>query len=244
MDLLAALKRPEGQSLEFKRDLSSPDAALRTITAFANTAGGTLLVGVEDATHHVRGVRDVLDLEERLANLISDRIVPRLVPGLEFLTWRDTHVLGVEVHPSPTRPHFLKREGLERGVYVRVGSTNRRADRVLVEELAIAARAAAELGFRRHARDWREVVEDPAVDVVDVTTPNDLHFEVAMARATRSVRPDLRSASRSNSAPPFDEIKPPEKFARTPRRRQLENFIAPWLHCVTIWLLVRFSAGN
>ena len=46
MDLLAALKRPEGEILEFKRDLSSPDAALRTITAFANTAGGTLLVGV------------------------------------------------------------------------------------------------------------------------------------------------------------------------------------------------------
>ena len=46
---------------------------------------------------------------------------------------------------------------------------------------ATAARAAAELGFRRHARDWREVVEDPAVDVVDVTTPNDLHFDVAMA---------------------------------------------------------------
>ena len=123
MDLLAALKRSEGKTLEFKRDLSSPDAALRTITAFANTAGGTLLVGVEDATHHVRGVRDALNLEERLANLISDRIVPRLVPGLEILPWRDTHVLGVEVHPSPSRPHFLKREGLERGVYVRVGST-------------------------------------------------------------------------------------------------------------------------
>ena len=45
----------------------------------------------------------------------------------------------------------------------------------------IAARAAAELGFRRHARDWREVVEDPAVDIVDITTPNDMHYEVAMA---------------------------------------------------------------
>ena len=44
-----------------------------------------------------------------------------------------------------------------------------------------AARAAADLGFRRHARDWREVVEDPNVDVVDITTPNDLHFDVAMA---------------------------------------------------------------
>ncbi len=46
---------------------------------------------------------------------------------------------------------------------------------------AIAARAAASLGFRRHARDWREVVEDPGVDIVDITTPNDLHYEVAMA---------------------------------------------------------------
>ena len=140
MDLLAALKRPEGKTLEFKRDLSSPDAALRTVTAFANTAGGTLLVGVEDATRHVRGVREPLDLEERLANLISDRIAPRLVPGLELLPWRDTHVLGVEVHPSPSRPHFIRREGPERGVYVRVGSTNRRADRELIEELRRLAR--------------------------------------------------------------------------------------------------------
>ena len=140
MDLLAALKRPEGKTLEFKRALSSPDAALRTITAFANTAGGTLLVGVEDATHHVRGVCEALDLEERLANLISDRIAPRLVPDLELLPWRDTHVLGVEVHPSPSRPHFIKREGPERGVYVRVGSTNRRADRELIEELRRLAR--------------------------------------------------------------------------------------------------------
>lgn len=34
------LKRPEGKTLEFKRDLSSPDRALKTIVAFANTAGG------------------------------------------------------------------------------------------------------------------------------------------------------------------------------------------------------------
>ena len=140
MDLLAALKRPEGKTLEFKRDLSSPGAALRTITAFANTTGGTLLIGVEDVTRYVRGVSAALDLEERLANLISDRIAPRLVPGLELLPWRDTHVLGVEVHPSPIRPHFIRREGPERGVYVRVGSTNRRADRELIEELRRLAR--------------------------------------------------------------------------------------------------------
>jgi len=128
MDLVDALKRLEGKTLEFKRDLSSPDGVLRTVVAFANTAGGTLLIGVEDTTRHVRGVREPLDLEERLASLISDSILPRLAPDLDILPWRRTH---------------LKREGLEGGVYVRVGSTNRRADRELIEELRRFARGEA-----------------------------------------------------------------------------------------------------
>jgi len=140
MDLLELLKRPEGKTLEFKRDLSAPEGALRTLVAFANTSGGTLLVGVEDGTRHVRGVSEPLDLEERLASLISDHIVPRLVPELEILPWRRTHVVAVQVYPSPGRPHYLKREGLDGGAYVRVGSTNRRADRELVEELRRFAR--------------------------------------------------------------------------------------------------------
>lgn len=140
MDLVEALKQPEGKTLEFKRDLSSPDGALRTIVAFANTAGGTLLLGVEDRTRHVRGVAEPLELEERLASLISDSILPRLVPDLEVLPWRRTHVVAVQVHPSGSRPHHLRREGLEGGVYVRVGSTNRRADRELIEELKRVAR--------------------------------------------------------------------------------------------------------
>ena len=111
MDLTGILKRPEGKTLEFKRDLSSPDGAIKTIVAFANTAGGTLLIGVEDRSRHVRGVPEPLDLEERLANLVSDRISPRLVPEIEILPWRRTQVLALHVHPSPSRPHFLSREG-------------------------------------------------------------------------------------------------------------------------------------
>ncbi|MBI3974911.1 MAG: putative DNA binding domain-containing protein [Armatimonadetes bacterium] len=143
MDLLDVLKRPEGKMLEFKRDLSSPEGMLRTVVAFANTAGGTLLIGVEDGTRHVRGVSDPLDLEERLASLMSDSILPRLVPDLEILPWRRTHVLAVQVYPSPSRPYYLKREGPDGGVFVRVGSTNRRADRELIEELKRFARGEA-----------------------------------------------------------------------------------------------------
>jgi predicted HTH transcriptional regulator len=140
LDLVEILKRPEGKTLEFKRDLSSPDGALKTIVAFANTAGGTLLVGVEDRSRHVRGIPDPLDLEERLANLVADRISPCIVPEIEILPWRRTQVLALEVHPSASRPHHLTREGPTAGVYVRVGSTNRRADAELIEELRRFAR--------------------------------------------------------------------------------------------------------
>lgn len=143
MDLVELLKRPEGKTLEFKRELSTPDGALKTVVAFANTAGGTLLIGVEDRSGHVRGVAQPLDLEERLANLVADHIVPRLVPEIEILPWRRTQVVAVQVHPSPGRPHYLKREGQGDGVYVRVGSTNRRADLQLVEELRRFARGEA-----------------------------------------------------------------------------------------------------
>jgi predicted HTH transcriptional regulator len=135
VDLLDALRRPEGKTLEFKRDLSSPDGLLRTVVAFANTAGGVILVGVEDGTRHVRGVADPLALEERLASLISDSITPRLLPDLEILTYRKTHVVAVQVFPSPTRPHYLTRTGLHGGTYVRVGSTNRRTDDALISEM-------------------------------------------------------------------------------------------------------------
>lgn len=140
MNLVEILKRQEGKTLEFKRDLSTPEGALKTIVAFANTGGGILLVGVEDKSRHVRGVRDPLDQEERLANLISDLIVPRLVPEIEILRWRRTQVLALQVHPSPSRPHYLKRDGPAGGVYVRVGSTNRRADPEMVDELRRFAR--------------------------------------------------------------------------------------------------------
>jgi ATP-dependent DNA helicase RecG len=133
--LLELLKQPEGKTLEFKRDLSSPGGVLRSVIAFANTAGGTLLIGVEDKSRHVRGVKEPLAMEERLANLVSDNILPRLVPELEILPWRRTHVLALQVFPSPARPHYLRATGLENATYVRVGSTNRRADSEMIAEL-------------------------------------------------------------------------------------------------------------
>ena len=135
MKLTEILRQTEGKNLEFKRDLSSPTGFLRTVVAFANTTGGVILIGVEDRTRHIRGVSDPLDLEERVVNLISDSIKPRLLPDVELLSYRNTQVVAVEVFPSPARPHYLTRDGLQRGTYARVGSSNRLADAALVAEM-------------------------------------------------------------------------------------------------------------
>jgi predicted dehydrogenase len=44
-----------------------------------------------------------------------------------------------------------------------------------------AREAARALGFRRSTGDWRELVADPAIDVVVVATPNHLHREMVFA---------------------------------------------------------------
>src|SRR6185369_3829557 len=43
---------------------------------------------------------------------------------------------------------------------------------------AVAAKA---VGFARSTGDWRTLVADPAVDLVDITTPNTLHKPIALA---------------------------------------------------------------
>ena len=140
MDITDLKTRPEGKTLEFKRDVSSAAPILRTLCAFANTAGGVLLVGIDDRTGAVRGVGEPLDVEERLANIVADGISPRLLPEIEVLPWRDTHVIAVRVHLGPSRPYHLTSAGPAGGTYVRLGSSNRLADAALVAELARTAR--------------------------------------------------------------------------------------------------------
>ncbi len=59
MNISEMLIRPEGKTLEFMRDISSLKPILKTLVAFANTAGGILIIGRgNDGT--VYGVPDVL----------------------------------------------------------------------------------------------------------------------------------------------------------------------------------------
>jgi len=43
--------------------------------------------------------------------------------------------------------------------------------------------ARKQLGWQQASTDWREVVNDPSIDIIDITTPNDSHAEIAIAAA-------------------------------------------------------------
>ncbi|MCC6822177.1 MAG: Gfo/Idh/MocA family oxidoreductase, partial [Verrucomicrobia subdivision 3 bacterium] len=59
-----------------------------------------------------------------------------------------------------------------------------------VELHTICGRSAAgvqtariQFGWQNAATDWRDVVESPLIDVVDINTPNDSHADIAIAAA-------------------------------------------------------------
>lgn len=45
----------------------------------------------------------------------------------------------------------------------------------------LAERAARRLGFERSTGDWRALVNDPSIDIVDITSPNLFHKDMALA---------------------------------------------------------------
>lgn len=46
---------------------------------------------------------------------------------------------------------------------------------------ALAESAAQRFGFARATGDWRAMVDDPEIDLIDITTPNSMHVDMAMA---------------------------------------------------------------
>jgi ATP-dependent DNA helicase RecG len=128
------LKHNEGKTFEFKENCRSLSKIAQTVVAFANTAGGTLVIGVRDKTKDIVGLSDTLSDEERLANSFADGIRPLLIPDIQINAWRDRELIVVSV-PHTLGPYYVKSEGPEKGVYIRLGSTNRRAGPEIIEEI-------------------------------------------------------------------------------------------------------------
>ena len=133
------LARDEGKTLEFKENCRPLDSIVRTAVAFANTAGGTIVIGVKDKTKEVIGVADPLLDEERMANAFADGIRPLLVPDIQIHAWRKLHLIVVWV-PHAVGPYYVRSEGPKSGVYIGLGSTNRPAGPEMLAALQRLAR--------------------------------------------------------------------------------------------------------
>ena len=129
----------ESRLLEFKRQATDYKKLARTVVAFANGDGGRIIIGIDEKTGKAIGLadEDIDVLLERLPVSMADCIQPSFSPRIFEQTVHDKEVLVVEVFPGHQKPYFIESEGIEKGVYVRVGAHTRRAGGEMLEELRL-----------------------------------------------------------------------------------------------------------
>jgi ATP-dependent DNA helicase RecG len=124
----------ESESLEFKRSLSELKEILETVCAFANSHGGTVLVGIDD-DGSILGVKISNKTVQKLEREIHDRIEPFVYPKIRIIPVDEKIVLSIEVPEGHNKPYlYLGR------AFVRIGSVNRRLDREGIEKLLYSKR--------------------------------------------------------------------------------------------------------
>jgi ATP-dependent DNA helicase RecG len=133
MDIKKMIKLPESQTLEFKRDASSLESILKSIIAFANSAGGITLIGIED-DGSITGLSDAGKTQEQIANSIAHRIRPQLLPNFSIETIKNKSILAIQVDHLPA-PYYLADKGEEKSVYIRLGNSNRLASHEMIAEM-------------------------------------------------------------------------------------------------------------
>jgi ATP-dependent DNA helicase RecG len=113
----------EGLTAEFKREYT--EDIKKTIIAFANTAGGTLFVGVND-DGTVVGVNKPDDAMLRLTNAVRSAIKPDITLFVDCKIGRTdkTAVIVVTVQKGTACPYYLAGKGIRpEGVYIRQGAS-------------------------------------------------------------------------------------------------------------------------
>jgi ATP-dependent DNA helicase RecG len=104
-DLLRLIAQGEGPRLEFKRSLAELEDGVRTVAAFANAEGGTLLFGVRP-DGAVVGVTLGANTREQVVNAIVDNTDPPLYPRVDYAEVDGRTVIVVTVAAGPDRPHL------------------------------------------------------------------------------------------------------------------------------------------
>lgn len=138
-EIIKLIKKGENERLEFKSTLRAnlhtgehdkkiENAALKTIVAFLNSEGGTLLIGVSNEGEILGIEKDGFENNDRFnrhfTNLIKERIGNEFLPYMNFelVLIENKNILKIECRKSE-KPVFLKCEGKEE-FYIRVGASS------------------------------------------------------------------------------------------------------------------------
>ena len=110
------------------------------MVAFANCAGGNIYIGVNDDRTVIGIKEEPFELEEKLTSIIYDAISP--IPNVFFQTvaFENKVIFIIRVLPGANKPYYLRKLGPENGIFVRIGSTSRKADSQVAAELRRQAR--------------------------------------------------------------------------------------------------------
>ena len=127
----------EGETLDFKQEISSAAKIAKTMAAFANHKGGRLLVGVRD-NGAIAGVRseDEKYMLETAASIFCNPEVP-----IEIHEWEleGKTVLEAVIPEGPDKPYSAKGEDGKWWVYIRVKDRSLLASKVVVDVLRTAS---------------------------------------------------------------------------------------------------------
>jgi predicted HTH transcriptional regulator len=124
----------EGMHLEFKRKVSFPEKVVRELIAFANTEGGTLLIGVDD-NKTIPGVKFPEEESISIHQELSKHCRPALAYHESVIPISEKRfVLKWRIPKSERRPHFYVANG-ERISFVRQRDQSIRASKEMSEIL-------------------------------------------------------------------------------------------------------------
>ena len=107
----------ESDKVEFKESFDR-DAAV-TASAFSNTKGGTIFIGINDRGNVVGTLIGTESFKE-WTNTISQSTEPRIIPEIEELSCEGKPVVAIHIKENPLKPVSVKGRS-----YRRVGSSNR-----------------------------------------------------------------------------------------------------------------------